>query len=199
MSTFQNSAPKYSWRERQAQKAEEAQRKIYSKTETNFPTLVTTAHRIQPAAPQGYAKHANDWREQKELAKQMEAYRKARTARDRREILNTVFILRRRLADDDYVVEDDDDVATIVTDEAALNEAFPPHGRRGTYSEVFSDPVDGEGWRLVMKRQRKPKRELTEAELAQKYREEFFERNEDGYEDDVNGDLMDRNQRREFY
>lgn len=190
MSSITNTAPKYSWRERQAQKAEEADRKKYANTENNFPTLVTTAHRINAETPQGYASMANDWREQQELAKQLEAYRTAKTARERRTILNSVYIFRKRgaLAEDD----DEEDFEEVDTTNL-VGEEFPPHGPRGTYSEVY-----GDGWRLVVRRQRKQKRELTNAELAQKYRDEFFETAEDG-DDDVNGDLTDRNQRREFY
>lgn len=191
MASLSNNTPKYSWRERQAQKGAESERKKYANTETNFPTLVTTAHRIQAEAPQGYAAMANDWREQQELSKQLEAYRTAKTARERRAILSSVYIFRKRGAlAEDGEDEFDDEVAPV---EQGLNEQFPPHGARGTYSEVY-----GDGWRLVIRRQRKQKRELTESELAQKYRDEFFDE-ADEFHDDVNGDLTDRNQRREFY
>jgi hypothetical protein len=50
----------------------------------------------------------------------------------------------------------------------------------------------------VTKTARKKARTLTEAELARKYRAEFFGE-EDEDEEDVNGDLTDRNQRRDFY
>ena len=83
-------------------------------------------------------------------------------------------------------------------DAMSLEEAPPapvwlPHGRRGTYTEP-----DSEGFRTVTRRARKQVRTLTEAELARKYRAEFFGE-DDEEEEDVNGDLTDRNQRRDFY
>lgn len=159
---------------------------LNTKSTTN---LVSTAHSIRPS----FSKMANNWREEEEVKKQVEAYRKAKSARERREILHEVMKFRRHHAshDDDYR---DEDVHDELDEGAELNEKFPPHGRRGRYS-----PPDSEGWRLVTRYTHKQKRELTEAELAQKYRETFFENSDDGNDGDMNGDLTEKNQRREFY
>lgn len=180
-------ANKMNWRQREANRAHEEERKKYANTEDNFPTLVTNARRIQ-VGPRGFAGLANKWREDEELEKKMEAYRKAKTARERREILATVKVFSRR---SNVEEEDNEDE---LEEEPTTTVDSPPHGKRGTYTEP-----DNEGWRLVIKRQRKQKRELTEAELAQKYRQEFFGENGDEDDVDLNGDLIDRNQRREFY
>jgi hypothetical protein len=177
-------ANKMNWRQR----AQEEEKKKYAKTEENFPTLVSNARRIQ-VGPEGFANLANKWREDEELEKKMESYRKAKTARERREILATVKVFSRRSNVQEEDEEDDEEEV-----ETSVVVDSPPHGRRGTYSEP-----DNEGWRLVTKRLKKEKRELTEAELAQKYREEFFGENGDEDDVDVNGDLVDRNQRRNFY
>ncbi len=185
---------KMSWRDRQAlkhkQSADAAERRAYENTEENFPTLVATARRLADG-PTDFSGKVAKMREREELEKQMEAYRKAKTARERREILASVYVVRRAPAasEEDY---EEDDVATLPA--PVDDDLYPPHGKRGRYG-----PADEDGWRLVTRKQRKQKRELTEAELAQKYREEFFGENGEEDEDDVNGDLTDRNQRRQFY
>ena len=142
-----------------------------------------------------YSNLANKWREEDDLAKQLEAYRKARTSRERREILamvaSVVSIRHKTMNRDGDHYEDDDDISEA---SPSLDDLYPAHGKRGTYG-----PPDSDGWRLVTRKSRKQKRELTEAELAQKYRD-VFENSDDGSaEGDVNGDLTDRNQRRDFY
>lgn len=174
------------------QQKEEAQRKQTEKTETNFPTLVTTAHRIS-AAPQGFAQKADEWRTEQELKAQLDAYRKAKTARERRAILNTVFVFQRGRRTESY---DEDDYEDDYEDEEelTLDEQFPPHGRRGTYTEP-----DAEGWRTVTRLPfRPPRGELTEEQLHQLYVSRGNDA-EDAEDADLNGDLTDRNQRREFY
>lgn len=202
---FNSSRP--TWREREALKerqqreaaakaAEEQQRKQYANNEVNFPSTMAARPTVltKTAVPQGFSAMASKWQQQEELERQLEAYRKSNSDRERRAIIDTVYVLRRRHAG---FQDEDDDVSTLTyetePEEEDLNEKFPPHGKRGTYSEP-----DSEGWRLVLKRQRKEKRTLSEAELAKKYRDTFFA--EDEYEsDDMNGDLTDRNQRRTFY
>lgn len=156
------------------------------KSENN---LVAEAHPIRPT----FAGMANKWREEEELEKQMEAYRKAKSARERREILATVRMFRRRkaVAHDD---ESENEDAETESEDMSLDEKYPPHGKRGMFT-----PPDSEGWRLVTRPTKKQRREMTEAELAKKYRETFFENSDDGDEVDMNGDLTERNQRREFY
>jgi hypothetical protein len=205
--TVSQFAPKMSWRERQilkekqqretAQKAaDEVERRRYANTEENFPTLVTTAHRIQSLAPQGFADLANKMRLMEEAEAQMEAYRKGSRRGGRRMIYDTMVFLRRRQMQTDEDEEEDVESVTPTTD--SLEELYPQHGRRGRSSEIYWDPEHGDGWRMVTKKMRKQKRELTEAELAQKYREEFFG---EGDEDDadMNGDLAENGHRRQFY
>lgn len=192
-----------SWRERQILKekqqreavqkaADEAERRRYANTEENFPTLVTTAYRIQSSAPQGFADLANKMRIREEVEAQLEAYRRTKSEHERNRILDTVVMLRRtRFTDSDE--EDEEEEEETMT----LDDTYPQHGPRGRSTSVYWDPEHGDGWRMVVKKQRKQKRELTEAELAQKYREEFF--GEDGDSEDLNEDLAERSQRREFY
>ena len=187
-------ANKMNWRERQALKAaDEAERKRYANTQENFPTLVTTAHRITSDTLTGFADLANKMRIRDEIQQQLEAYRKAKSARERRTILDTVVLLRRPQREFD---EEDEEEPIEETPED-LRETYPPHGRRGTYSDVYWDPEHGDGWRMVTKKMRKVKRELTEAELAQKYREEFL------MDDDESGDYdtpgYPEDSRRAFY
>ena len=150
-----------------------------------------------------------------ELRKQMEAYRRATSERERRNIVNGVVILRRPRRQN--YAEDEYDESTSFVEEDDINEQFPPHGKRGRYSAVFSDPQFGEiaarqappnpdgsrptaeefthGWREVTKRVRR-KRVLTNAELERAAAGPAEDDSEDG---DLNGDLTDRNQRRDFY
>ena len=164
-------------------------------------TRVSVARRIEQS-------HIAD-----ELRKQMEAYRRATSERQRRNIVNGVVILRLRRNRPEY---DYDDVST-VQDEYVDDEEFPPHGKRGTYSAVYSDPQFGalaaehaapnpdgsrptadeytDGWRTVTKRFRR-KHVMTNSELE---RAAGVSQDENSEEGDHNGDLNERNQRREFY
>ena len=183
-----------SWRQREAVKLEQertaAHRKQTEKTESNFPTLVTTARRIRSSAPQGFAEKADKWRVQEELQHQLEAYRKAKTARERRMIMNTVFVFQRRNTES---ADDEDEDYEEEWEDVEIGELYPPHGRRGTYTAP-----DEEGWRLVTRLPfRPPHGEMTEAQLHQMYLDRGNQNDED--EQDVNGDLTERNQRRDFY
>jgi hypothetical protein len=189
------------WREREALKekqqreaaqkyADEMQRKQYENTEQNFPTTMTAAKRKAEGAPQGFSNLAKKWRQDDELEQKLEAYRKSKTEMERRALLSSIYVLRNRRAGDDEEDLYEDEVETLPPQEEDLNEKFPPHGRRGTYTEP-----DEEGWRTVVRRVRKQKHTLTEAELAQKYRETFFEKedeNESGdYVDDAGAHRRD--------
>lgn len=197
-----------SWRDREAQKErtqreaarlaiEEAEQKKIALTEENFPSLTNTNKMTVHDGPTGkFAELANKMQVDKEIDRKMEEYRKAKSERERTTILNTVVYLSKRR---EYVDEEDDDysyeeeVAPPTTPKENLAEKYPPHGKRGTCSAP-----DYEGWRTVLKKRRKQKRELTEAELVKKYREEFF--NEETEEDkELNGQLADASQRRDFY
>lgn len=207
--TMASSTNNITWRQREAFKAQkqkdEAHRKQTEKTETNFPSLVALAHRIH-IAPQGFAEKADAWRVEQELKSQMDAYRKAKTARERRTILNTVYIFQQRGNADGgpecrncggphwtLTCEDQADEEEFVEqEEDPMSVQFPPHGRRGTYTAP-----DSEGWRFVIRRLRVVKQEKTEDELHQMYVARGNDANES--EADVNADLTDRNQRRQFY
>lgn len=188
------------WREREAQKErqqreaafrakEQEQAKRFANTEENFPTTMRTPQKmtVHGGPPGKFAELANKWQADEEVARH-----KAYKQREQKVFYETVIPLRSgggpRDEYDDYEYDD-----ITVVEEESLDEKFPPHGKRGTYTAP-----DNEGWRMVTKKMKKQPRELTEAELVQKYRETFF--GEDGEEDaDHNGDLTDRNQRREFY
>ena len=184
------------WREREAQKmrhqreavaraAEEAHAKSFAKTEENFPTTMRPSDRVTIRPPGRFAELATKMQADDDMQHRV---RKVRTV-----IYDTVIPVRsgRRAYQDeeeDYMDEDEDQPRT------DLEERFPPHGKRGTYTAP-----DSEGWRLVTKKLKKQPRELTEAELIKKYRDTFFGEGEDDEEADHNGDLTDRNQRRQFY
>jgi hypothetical protein len=190
------------WRAREAAKeqyrreaankaAEDAERKKYENTEDNFPTLVTTAHRMDSnSAPQGFSALAEKWREEDELDKKLEAYKKARTEKERREIVESIYVFRQTKRNQP-VYEDEDEVVEETTKSTPLTVVYPGHGKRKT----FSLP-DSEGWRTVNKRYRKEKAELTEAELYEKY---MNTRTNEEYDNEVNEDLGEGDQRRQFY
>jgi hypothetical protein len=183
------------WREREAQKvrhqreavaraAEEAHAKSFAKTEENFPTTMRPSDRVTSRPPGKFAELASKMQSDEDAQRRV---RKVRTV-----IYEPVIAVRsgRRTYEDEEDFMDEEEDQSLVD----LNEMYPPHGKRGTYTAP-----DSEGWRLVTKKTRKQPRELTEAELVQKYRDTFFGEAEDGEDADHNGDLTDRNQRREFY
>lgn len=189
------------WREREAQKeraqreavaraAEEQHRKKIAKTEENFPSTMKPIEKmtVYGGTAGKFAELAAKWNVDEELL------RTAKNDRERKIIRDTVMFIRSGRRDydreEDYEIEYDEET---IVEEETLDEIFPPHGKRGTYTAP-----DIEGWRLVTRKTRKQPQELTNAQLAQKYRDEFFGAGED---DDVdhNGDLTERNQRREFY
>jgi hypothetical protein len=201
------------WREREATKerqqreavaraADDAQRKKIAKTEENFPTTMKPVDRVTIRPPGKFAELATKWQVEAEIDRQLESYRKAKNDRERNVIRNSVIFLRnRRTRDDDYYESEEEALErenmsyeADEVEEETPDEKFPPHGKRGTYTAP-----DIEGWRTVIRRTRKQPRELTEADLVRKYREEFFGEGEDDGDVDHNGDLTDRNQRREFY
>jgi hypothetical protein len=192
------------WREREAMKErqqreaarrviEEAERKKVAKTEENFPTMFQAPEQMRVfSGPSGrFVEVAHKMQQDEDTAAAKKKARARKVATDSA-VLFVRSGTRRRDDYDDYDDYEDDDQTSPQED---LNEIFPPHGKRGTYSEP-----DYEGWRTVLKKTRKAPRELTEAELVKKYRETFFGEGEDNDEGvDLNGDLTERNQRREFY
>ena len=194
------------WRDREAQKQkeqreatlrakEEAELQKFANTEENFPSLIKLKDNmtVHGGPPGKFA----------ELASKLNATVAVDVKED--DVAPTVTIrnksnrYKRPDDDEESYVYIRDDASTVIEESAPkenLNEKYPPHGKRGTYSGP-----DHEGWRYVTKKKtKKTKRTLTEAELQRKYREEFFGEGEDGEENvDMNADLTERNQRREFY
>ena len=192
------------WREREAMKErqqrdaarraiEEAERQKIAKTEENFPSMFQAPEQMRVfAGPSGrFVELVHKMQQDEETAVAKKKARARKVATDSA-VLFVRSGNRRRDDYDDYDEDEEDEQASHPED---LREKFPPHGKRGTYSEP-----DYEGWRTVTKKPRKQPRELTEAELVKKYRETFFGEGEDNDEGvDLNGDLTERNQRREFY
>jgi len=193
------------WRDREAQKnreqaeaarraAEEAELKKFALTEENFPTLSQASQMLVHGGPRGkFAELASKLNATPEAPPEEETIAPTVTVRNKSK--------RYQRPDDDeesYIYVRDD-ASTVIDDtpKESLNDKYPPHGKRGTYSAP-----DHEGWRYVLKKKaKKTKRTLTEAELQKKYREEFFGENGEDADGnvDMNADLTERNQRREFY
>ena len=164
-------------KESAARTNEEALLKPTIKNEQNFPTTLVSSAR--PVGVVGFAQKAAE-AEQRDIAeKAAQEYRKQKAAT--RELPPDVFVYRRRKPVDDLDYGDTDD-----EDEPVR----PPAGARGTCTAT-----DSEGWATVTRRTHK-KRELTDAELDRLARTDILEEAEDM---DMNGDLGDTNQRRQFY
>jgi hypothetical protein len=192
------------WREREAQKerqqresariaAEEERIRAFAKTEENFPSTFKPVDKmvVHDSPPGKFAELAN------KMETDNEETRKAKKARRQKLDYNPALVIRSRgQGERRRNSYDEEENESMTSDNSVdLNEKYPTHGKRGTCSAP-----DFEGWRTVTKRVKKQKRELTEAELVKKYREEFFGENEAQEEDiDMNGDLTERNQRRDFY
>lgn len=173
-------------KEAEAQVAEQAVRKAYAKTETNFPTTLTSTVRKVITEGPDLAARILEAHIQEEVRKQMAAFRATMLERENRALLHGVYINRRRHRQGPS--EDEEEYESQAP--LPLAEQFPPHGRRGTYTEP-----DGDGWREVTRRVRR-KRVLTNAEL-----ERLAAQSDDDSEDrgDHNGELADQTHRREFY
>lgn len=190
------------WRQRVAEKErlqkeaalraiELEQQKLYENTESNFPSTLPKVNHMTVRDGPAMAEKILEAHIQAEVRKQMEAYHNAANARQRRDIVNGVYIFRRNrnLADVDGEYYEDEPEKP-----KTLSEQFPSHGKRG-----FCTEPDSEGWRLVIKRtRRKQTRALTNAELERKYRDEILGE-EDEEDIDQHGDLTERAQRRDFY
>jgi hypothetical protein len=199
----QQSTTRPSWREREVQKerqrreavaqaADEAQRKKIAKTETNFPSTMQPIQTMRVhGGPAGkFAELATKWQVEEQIKRELENYRKASNDRERAVIRDSVIFLRNRRTRDDDSYESEDEEERVVE---TPDEKFPSHGPRGTFT-----PPDNEGWRLVTRKTRRQPRELTQAQLAQKYRDEFYGGDAEE-EAEVNDDYDDRAQRRQFY
>jgi hypothetical protein len=142
-------------------------RKKYENTETNFPTLIEARPIMpQPIGENTFATLATNWKQDDDVSRQKAEYIK-KLADNERHSADGVFIYRRKVAHEEV-------------EEPEPEAASGPSGE-GT-------ELDDSGWTAVSRKARKPKRELTNAELDHKY----DEMNDDGdYADDLNGDLFD--------
>ena len=188
------------WRQRMADKqrrekeamifaAEQERAKHAVLNETNFPTRLGARSRMN-IPMLGFADRAHAGEIKDQVDKRMQQYRKQRAEMDahtNHQFASGVVPLHRPRRNRNYEEESVEVEVVPVT----LDERFPSHGRRRR-----TTPPDYEGWREVTRYYRK-KRMMTDAELERKARAEIL--GEEDEEDDVNGDLGDRNQRREFY
>jgi hypothetical protein len=161
-----------------------------AKTEENFPTtLAATVRAVSQQGP-GMAERILQAHIQEEVRKQMQAYRASMEARERRNMVDGVFLFptSRR----GYEEEEDEEELPMLSVAEQRSIQFPGHGKRGYCTEP-----DLEGWRLVTKRLRR-KHELTDAEMERKWRADILNEEEEE-EGDHNGDLSEAGQRREFY
>lgn len=142
-----------SWRDREAarraQQEDDARRKITEVTETNYPTL-STAKPSQAAAGNVFAQLASKWATDEQTDRQIAEYRRQKEESERRQFES--FYRVRRLSRDEEEDEEDEE-----------RPAPPP-----------APAVDDEesGWIEVKPRKvRKPKRELSIAEMEERDRQ----------------------------
>jgi hypothetical protein len=122
-----------------------------------------------------------------DLRRKMEAYRRAKNDRERRILLDGVFVLRRKVGSQTEVY------TTSLEDESSdrdWSEQWPCHRSR-----KYSTEPDSEGWRTVIKYHH-VRRQLTDAELEEKYA--VLGDIPLSEEDEANGDLSE-GYRRSFY
>lgn len=182
-------APRYGgWREREAMKEkqrkeleqrrkEEAERAKLAKTEENFPAL--SSGPIQQARQLGedsFAEKAAEWKFKDDIAEIRENARQERELRNEqreRIMRNGIYIMSR----------------------AQLPQQTAPL-QLPVLQEEKKPVIDRDGFEVVEKKKlRKPKRELTEAELAAKHDRQLS----DDEDDELNGDLLESSYRRDHY
>jgi hypothetical protein len=163
-------APKYGgWREREAakQRAREESERLRKEaeakarlvvTETNFPTLSTGAARSTiPAFSTSFADLAEEWKVKDEIAEVREQNRQQREQRERM-LNNGIYVMSRA----NYLPETPGPLPFIEEPK-----------KKGP-------AMDADGFEIVEKRkQKKVKRELTEAELHRKYAEAGSDEDQD--------------------
>lgn len=184
--------PQTNWRQREQERetarkeaerkaVEEAERKQYARTETNFPSMSS----VRPVGPvavgdNSFAQLAEKWKNDSDTEKKLEEYRKTQEERDRRELVNGVFVYRpkpkeRRLSEE-YRYDEDETAAPVSAPVVGVATGMN---------------VDETGWTEVSRRVRKSKRELTMAEIEDKYRETPDDTTLGWSEEGLNGDLFD--------
>jgi hypothetical protein len=174
MSSFRPNYKSGGWRAKEAKAAEEVARKKTELTEANFPTLVDTARPLTAVGGNHFAELAEKWNMDEEVNKKMEAYRRDKAARAARETEHIMAFHHRRTYGEDYY-------------EAPVESP--------TYSAPAStaprNQPDSDGWVEVSRKVRKPKRELTIAEMEA--RDANLDDDSETNPDDFNGNLFESN------
>jgi hypothetical protein len=178
------------WRQKEAEKARLAKTRHIAKTEENFPTTLAAISRAVVHDGPGMAERILDAHIKEEVRKQIAAYRASMEARERRNVMDGVFLYRG--GSGKYQEEEEEEELPQLSVAEMRSLQFPGHGKRGYCTEP-----DMEGWRLVTRRLSR-KRELTDAEMERKWRADILNE-EDEEQADYNGELSENGQRREFY
>lgn len=182
-----NQRNRTTWREREAEKARLARLQHIANTEENFPSTMAVGTNRTVALP-GMAERVLEAHIQEEVRRRVESYRASMEARERRNMVNGVFLFRRSRGGYQEEDAEEEESYTVVEEEK-----WPGHGKRGTYTEA-----DEDGWRTVTRRLRR-KRELTDEEMERKWRAEILNEEDGEEEQDYNGELSEAGQRRDFY
>jgi hypothetical protein len=177
--------PRYgNWREREAlkekarQEAERLRKEAEEKAklvvnETNFPSMSGQAGPKQQQGPQGdftFAELAQEWQIKDDIHERHEQVRRDKQDRERM-MMNGVYVMSR--------------VSTVEEPQHIAISMPPPKPK--------SMPrIDEDGFQEVSKKKRKEKRELTEAEIAEKY---AHVPEEDENDVDYNAHLMETGHR----
>ncbi len=176
------------WRQREIEKAkarkeaelkakEDAERKMYENTEKNFPSMIGAGKPTHVAFDQKFSDLASNWQKADDYDMARAEFERQKARKSRNEFAG-VYIHRfreGRMADVEEVEEED------------IHRPYVPHSK-----------VDSDGWEEVKKKAKKQPRELTMAELAQKYADASSSDGEDD-ENDVNSHLFDNRRRDELY
>lgn len=160
-------------KEYEARKAEEARVAKLKMSETNFPVLVSGAagNRAVQLGEQTFADLAEQWKFKDELTQMREEARRQREEKER--ISMSGVFLRRTNYDDLYD-----------NGPSKYDRYMPPE-------QPKTNPAF-DGWQLVdTKKQKKEKRELTEAELEVKYAQSASD--DEDETGDMNGHLFENN------
>lgn len=162
------------------------------KTEANFPRLVPNApKKVSPEFETSFSKTVAEMATAEEQQRMRDNYEKEQADKRRNEF-NGVYILGS--------VRTDTVRNTVRSFMRDLAEEFDEQANfeREEYDTAAPPPnSEDDGWTAVKHKERKPKRELTAAELAAKYREAGDAA--DREEEEFNGDLFDASQRRDHY
>lgn len=176
------------WRQREIEKArarkeaeqkakEEAEKKQYAKTETNFPSLIGAGAQTHVAFDQKFSTLAKNWQRSDDMETVMEALEKEKARKARNDFAG-VYIHRFR--------------------EGRMAAAGEEEYEEDIHQPYVTPPkVDYEGWEEVKKKARKAPRELTEAELANKYENAGSDSDEE--DEGMNSHLFDNRRRGELY